>query len=179
MRFVAFFRNVNLGRPGSPSKAQLVSAFIAAGAKEVDSFLTHGNATFSASSSRGADVIAEAAREHLRLACGLIEPVYTRSLRYLAELVASEPFATAPDEDVYQRCVSFLPAGVTEIPEAPITTPRRDVEVFHFLSGEAFSVTRTVGGRSGYANGLLERVLRTRLTTRNWNTIVRLVRIHA
>jgi uncharacterized protein (DUF1697 family) len=174
MRFAAFFRNLNLGRPRSPSKQQFVGAFEAAGAHDVESVRSHGNILFSASGVRQARAIAGAASERMRLQCGLDEPVFVRSLKYLGELIAAEPFANAPTDDVDERCVTFLPAGMEDLPQATIVTPRRDAEIFGFQANEIFSVTRLVGGRPGPVNALLERRLRTRLTTRNWNTVCRL-----
>lgn len=174
MHFAAFFRNLNLGRPGSPSKTQLIAAFETAGATEVASVLSHGNVVFSAPGLRQARTIAGAASAQLRIACGLDEPVFVRSQKSLAELVASEPFAAAPDDDVHERCVTFLPPGITQRLATPIVTARRDAEIFHFRQDEVFSVTRLIGGRPGPVNALLERALRTRLTTRSWNTVIRL-----
>ena len=48
MRFAAFFRNLNLGRPGSPDRAQFIRSMEEAGARAVASVLSHGNAAFSA-----------------------------------------------------------------------------------------------------------------------------------
>ena len=49
-RHVAFFRNLNLGQRGSPTKAQLLEAFADAGAREVESFQVNGTVIFSSSS---------------------------------------------------------------------------------------------------------------------------------
>jgi hypothetical protein len=47
---VAFFRNLNLGQRGSPTKAQLLEAFAVAGAQDVESFQVNGTVLFSTSS---------------------------------------------------------------------------------------------------------------------------------
>ncbi|MFC5743808.1 DUF1697 domain-containing protein [Dyella tabacisoli] len=175
MRFAAFFRNVNFGHVGSPIKAQFIAAFEAVGAQDMSSFLTHGNASFSASNAAEAISLADAAREQLRRVCGWDGVAYTRSITYLAKRVASDPFVGAPQDDINDCCVTFLPDRLSEMPVTPIVVPRRDMEVFDVRAGEAFSVTRLVGGRVGNVNGLLERLLKAPLTTRNWNTVVRLV----
>lgn len=175
MRFAAFFRNVNLGRPGSPSREQLIAAFEAAGGGEVQSFRAHGNVVFAAAGLREAQTLAEAARDRLGRICGLCEPVYARSLKHLARLVASAPFADAPRDDIYEHCVSFLPAGLRSKPAVPLLTPRRDVEVLRFLAGEAFSVIRRIGSSPGPVNAVLERQFGAPTTTRNWSTVLRLV----
>jgi hypothetical protein len=49
-RNVAFFRNLNLGQRGSPTKAQLLEAFAEAGARDVESVGVNGTVVFSSSS---------------------------------------------------------------------------------------------------------------------------------
>ncbi|WP_266160866.1 DUF1697 domain-containing protein [Dyella silvatica] len=175
MRFAAFFRNVNFGHAGSSDKAQFVAAFNAVGAKHADSFLTHGNASFSATGADEAQVWVNEVCLRLRQVCAWDGVAYTRSMAYLAERVAADPFIAAPQDDISERCVTFLPDHLAGIPDIPIVVPRRDLEVFAVQAGEAYSVTRLVNGRPGNVNGLLERRLKIPLTTRNWNTVVRLV----
>jgi uncharacterized protein (DUF1697 family) len=174
MRFAAFFRNLNLGRAGSPTKGQLVAAFEAAGAHDVLSVHAHGNVAFSAASERKARTFADTANDRLRVLCGLDEPVFVRSVKYLVELAATEPFANASVDDIFERCVTFLPHDITDLGGLPIVTARRDAEIFGFVPGHAFSVTRLVGGRPSAVNALLERRLRARLTSRSWTTVLRM-----
>lgn len=178
MRFAAFFRNLNLGRAGSPDRAGLVAALVEAGASEVASFRAHGNAAFSATGIGTARRIAATAGARLHATCGWDEPVFVRSMKYLGTLVAAEPFAEAPPGDIHERCVTFLPVHTGTLPPLPIAGPRGDFEVFAVRGGEAFGVTRLVGGRPGNVTGHLERLLGTRLTTRNWNTVALLVQRH-
>ena len=42
MKHAAFFRNLNLGRPNCPTRAQFEAAFVAAGAGFASSLLTNG-----------------------------------------------------------------------------------------------------------------------------------------
>ena len=54
----------------------------------------------------------------------------------------------------------------------PATVPFKAAALFE---ANIFSVTRLVGGRPGTMGGVLERALGRALTTRNWNTIERIV----
>lgn len=177
MRFAAFFRNLNLGRAGSPTRSQFVEALEAAGARKVVSVLSHGNAAFDAADAPRAGALAQAACARLRGACGWSGTVHVRSVDYLARLIDAAPFAGSPVDGVHERCVTFLPAGAT-LPALPLASARNDLAVCHASAGEAFSITRLVNGRPGNVNGLLERLLCTPLTTRNWNTVVRVVERH-
>ena len=179
MKYAAFFRNVNLGRPNCPTKAQLEEAFAAAGAEAPASFQTNGTLVFSLKGRVSARRVLAAACKTLQAECGLTEPAYVRTMDHLAELVAQDPFAAVEPGTVYECCVSFLPSEGIALPAAPVESRRGDVQVLRFTGGEALSVSRKFGNSPGSPNALLERVLGAPVTTRNWNTVMRLVHKNA
>jgi len=92
MRFAVFLRNVNLGRPRSPSKLQFEQAFLDAGATQAASFLVNGTLVFDAPATRGKAVV-RAATARLHEVCGLVEPAF---LRRVDELAAPSPVIPSP-----------------------------------------------------------------------------------
>jgi uncharacterized protein (DUF1697 family) len=179
VKHAAFFRNLNLGRPSCPGKAQLEQAFVDAGAREAASFLGNGTVLFAAPTRVAPRKLLLAVSELLESRCGFVEPVYARPLSYLAELVASEPFALVDRAAVHECCVSFLhPDAVLPLALA-IEAKSRGVEVLRFTPGEALSVSRKTGKTPGSPNAFLEKLLGRPVTTRSWNTVARLVQKHA
>jgi uncharacterized protein (DUF1697 family) len=179
VKFAAFFRNLNLGRANCPSRVQLEHAFIAAGADTASSFLTNGTLVYSVSSNARARKVLAVARATLRAECGLVEPAFVRRVDSLAELVALNPFATIAPGGVYQCCISFLLDDGATLPKAPLRSARGDVEIIRYTGGEALSISRKIGNTPGSPNAFLEKLLGAPATTRNWNTVVRLVQKHA
>jgi uncharacterized protein (DUF1697 family) len=177
MRFATFFRNLNLGRPGKPTREQFLDAFEQAGASDVRSFLTHGNAVFSASGKRAAQAILRDACARLESCCGLKEPAFLRSMDSLAALVESDPFRDGPGDRIYERCVSFVTPKAVAALELPSVNAKRDVEVFAAGEAEFLSVSRKLGASPGSPNAWLERTLGVDATTRAWNTVVRITRL--
>ncbi|MBL8957307.1 MAG: DUF1697 domain-containing protein [Myxococcaceae bacterium] len=171
-RSVAFFRNVNLGRPPCPSKVELERAFFDAGAEVAFSFLTNGTVVFDA---RSPERVLELARARLA-ARGLREPAFLRTLRALRRLVARDPFSAVNRADVHECSVTLLDVAARFPRSAPRVTPRRDVEVLGFTRSEVFSLSRVVGRSPGSPNAFLEKLLGLPATTRNWNTVVRVVK---
>jgi uncharacterized protein (DUF1697 family) len=173
--YAAFLRNVNLGRPRSPTRAQLEAAFLESGAATARSFLVNGTLVFTPAAGRRARDVAARACAAMQASCGLAEPVFVRSVAALAELVARDPFdgIAADGEDAH--CITFLGAHRAALPALPFVTPRGDVELHAFTGDEALSVSRRVGASSGSPNALLERWFDTSATTRSWRTVVRLV----
>ncbi len=179
MKFVAFLRNVNLGQPGSPTRAQLESAFRLAGAGDPASFMSNGTLVFSVSRSRLALGMARRAREILNDVCGLTEPVFVQSLVHLAHLAAENPFEEFPASAISERLISFFEPRAAAKLKAPLESERKDCLVFRIGEGEALSVTRTIGGKAGHPALVLEKALGLPVTTRSWTTILRLVARHA
>lgn len=178
MTHAALFRNLNLGRANCPTKIQLESAFLAAGADSAASFLTNGTLVFSSKSKASARKVLARACRTLQTECGLKEPAYLREMDHLAGLVASHPFKSVLPGSVYACCVSFLPASYEEPPAWPRASVRGDVEILHVNGTEVFSISRQITKSPGSPNAFLEKLLGTPVTTRNWNTVVRLVGKH-
>jgi len=173
--YAVFFRNVNLGRPGKPGKAQLEAAFAAAGGLHAQSFLATGNVVFAAPGEAAARRVLARACAALEAACGLAEPAFLRPLEHLARLAAAAPFEAVRADDVHEYGVTFLAAPPAALPALPLRSARGDLEVFRIAGVEAFGFTRLVDGRPGNVNGLLEKRLQMPATTRSWNTVRRLV----
>jgi uncharacterized protein (DUF1697 family) len=179
VKYAALFRNLNLGRPNCPTKAQFEEAFVAAGAASASSFLTNGTMVFTAGSERRARKVFASACELLRGTCGLKEPGYVRTVEYLAELVARDPFCAVDSGSVYACCASFLLPRSTPLAGLPLESKRRDVLLLQSTGSEVLCVSLKIGNTPGSPNAFLENLLGSPVTTRNWNTIVRLVQRHA
>jgi len=174
-RYAAFLRNVNLGRPGSPTRAQFEEAFLAAGATSAASFLVNGTLVFGVAPGARPRALASRAGAHLRARCGLREPMFVRAVSELAALVASDPFAGHRAEGRDALCITFLGAPRQPLPALPLVTPRGDLELLRSDDTHVLSISRWVGKSGGSPNAWLERHLGEAATTRNWRTVVRLV----
>ena len=176
VRYVAFVRNVMVGRQGL-GRSALLSAFAEAGADEPVSYLATGNVSFACAPATVAGVGA-AAQQRIANILGRDEEVFVRSLAALRRRVSGRPFTPAPWQDTYERCVSFTASDLRNL-ELPYVTSRKDACLFDRVGADVYSVTRTIGGRPGSPGKALERLLGQPVTTRNWNTIERIVWLHA
>jgi uncharacterized protein (DUF1697 family) len=174
-RYAAFLRNVNLGRPGSPSRAQLEAAFLEAGATSAESFLVNGTLVFTVAPGARPRSLASRAGERMRASCGLREPLFVRAVDELRALAVSDPFAGQVAEDRDACCITFLGAPRRPPPALPLATPRGDLELLRCDDTHVLSVSRWVGKSGGSPNAWLERHFGEPATTRNWRTVLRLV----
>ena len=176
LKYAAFIRNIMVGRNGL-TREVLCEAFKQGGAGEVNSFLATGNLIFDGEEGRVLEITAHAAALLVKIGCK--EPFFVRSLVYLVAIITFDPFAAAPRDNIYEQCITFLPGKLSGLATLPIQSPRRDVEIFSLEEFEAYSITRKINGRSGYAGALIERQTGSQVTTRNWKTITRLVEKYA
>lgn len=98
-----------------------------------------------------------------------------RSVEALVDAVDSEPFASVMADDVYERCVTYFRTDAPLTLALPMQTSRADVVLFAADPGEVLSITRLIKGRPGQPGRVVESALSVRATTRNWNTIERIV----
>jgi uncharacterized protein (DUF1697 family) len=179
LKYVAFFRNLNLGRANCPDRLGFEQAFIDAGALSAASFLTNGTMVFSTASQSQCEHVFADASAGLAHTWNMKEPGCLRSMASLEALIALDPFAGLDDDHIHEYCVSFLPPACGPLGPLPITSKRGDVRLLQRISSEVFSLSLQVGKSSGSPNAWLEKLLGAAVTTRSLNTIVRLVQKHA
>jgi len=153
----------------------LLRIFADAGAFEPRSHLATGNVSFGWDGDDVSGLIA-ATQAGIATTMGRFEPVFVRSITALRSAVQSRPFRTTPIRDVGHRCVTFTEtAGRLEL---PLVSVRNDAYVFGASGTDFMSVTRLIDGRGGNVNRMVEKALSCSATTRNWNTIERIVTLH-
>ncbi len=179
MKFAAFFRNMNLGRVGSPTRLQLEQAFAEAGAAEASSFQVNGTLVFESSSVKAAQVILGAAAGTLSSRVGLQEPCCVRPLHALSRLPWAEVFAAVNPAEVHEFTVSFACGTLGSTLSLPQATERQDAVVLWVAQGNALSISRKIMSGPGSPNMLLERLTGVPFTSRSLGTIQRLLARYA
>jgi uncharacterized protein (DUF1697 family) len=179
LKFVAFFRNLNLGRSPAPTRVQLESAFRSAGATSAESFLTNGTLVFESNTRVNAEKVLTRARAVLQECNGFLEPAFLRELDYLAELVRRDPFASIDRAFVYEICVTFLDKSLILPSDPPSENGKKDVRAVEYTPSEFMSAVYKLGSSPGSPNAFIEKVFACTSTTRAWNTVCRLVKKHA
>lgn len=175
LQFAAFFRNTNLGRPGSPSRNQFEASFAEAGALRPVSFQSNGTLLFEAASQRKALSILGAASTKLQVACGLVEPGCVRSVALLASLPVEQVFQGIDRSSVHELSISFACRPLLEAPSLPLFNERKDAEVLWLEDGNALGIARKVMSGPGSPNRLLEHATGVPFTSRSILTLQRLL----
>ncbi|QJR11894.1 hypothetical protein DSM104443_02977 [Usitatibacter rugosus] len=175
-RHVAFLRAVNVGGRGVVKMSDLARRLTALGLTDVSTFIASGNVIFTA---QGKPLeLAQRIEADLLDWLGYPVAAMVRTWADLEALVASNPFkgvTRQPDAKLY---VAFLWEPPKEKPKLPRVSERSGLRLFRVTGSEAFMVAeRLADGKFGVPNLPLEKELGVPATTRNWNTILRLVNL--
>ncbi|MDR7251057.1 hypothetical protein J2X46_000029 [Nocardioides sp. BE266] len=159
---VAFFRNLNLGQPRSPSRAQLVDAFEAEGATGVLSHQVNGTVAFVTAGD--AQRLASAVAKRLTPVCAYDDVVLVRPLDWLSSLGLD----ALPD-----GCELTLFDGSLPFPETVPWSPGPEVTVLAADGGHA--IVQNHVERRSQGTRVIESLLSVRATSRGVGTVQRLL----
>ena len=168
--YVALLRGINVGGTNKVRMGDLRALFDALGYSDAQTYIQSGNVVFSATAQESALVAAiEAAIEET---FALRVPVVVRSRAQLAAVAATSPFDGAAPTAVH---VAFLSGRPRAASVAALDPDRSPPDTFAVVGREVYLHYPNGSGRSKLTVDYLERVLGTRATARNWNTVTKLL----
>jgi uncharacterized protein (DUF1697 family) len=171
MRWVAFVRNVMVGREGLQRTA-LVELTRGAGGTDVVSHLSTGNVTFSAEDV-DTGVLADQLEAGVERVIGRHQMVAIRSLPWLVSLAQSRPFEDF-DPDQWAFEVALLRHNAPPLDPARLEDPQRTI-IVGVHDRELLAARPAQGGHRPHVNRLLERATGAKCTSRGWSTLHRII----
>ena len=172
---VAFLRGINVGGHNPVKMDALRKAFEALGFQNVKTVLASGNVLFEAPK-YGPLSLARTIEHKLEVAFGHKICVLLRSLGQLEEVANSRPFQNINVTPQTRLYVTFLSEKLKSELKFPHESPDKGFTILRISSSEVCSVlTRSPTGQTTGLMDFLERELGRNITTRNWNTITRIL----
>ncbi|HSW48127.1 MAG TPA: DUF1697 domain-containing protein [Candidatus Saccharimonadales bacterium] len=182
-KYVAFLRGINVGGNKKVPMSDLKTAFESLGFSNVRTLLNSGNAVFDAEK---ADK--EKIEKKLEKLFGFQISVILRTMDNIKKLVDSKPFDRIKITPLTRLYVTFLKdpppprlrrAGKSESKlKTPYESPDKSFKILKVTEGEVISlVTLSPKFNTTEAMKVLEKEFGNKVTTRNWNTIVKLVNL--
>lgn len=174
MKHVAFLRAVNVGGRGAVKMDALRLALEGLGLLSVRTVLQSGNVLFETEAEDAAG-LAKKIEKQLRGSLGIKTTVLLRKHREIEKLALRDPFGDEDRSRFIKRYVAFLAEKPRGRFEPPISSAEEGLEMFSIEGREAFILSRPIRGRYGFPNHFVEETLAVTATTRNWNTVLRLL----
>ncbi len=172
--FIALLRGVNVG--GNILKMDRLRALCAElGAKNARTYVQSGNVVFEAqgSASRWMQTLERKLARESRLPVSVI----VRTAAEMSAVFAGNPFLKDKGIDSARLAVTFLQQAPAKTALAALAALKIGSERFHRAGKEIY-----LHCPNGFADSklyMLDKVLKQRTTTRNWNTVTKLCEISA
>ncbi len=176
--FVALLRGINVGGNKKVPMADLKKLLTKLGFENVSTLLNSGNASFDAK-------ISDAKKLTLQLEKALQDffgfpiPVIVRTKKELEALKKADPFKGIKVTADTRLYVTFLTEKPTSKLKIPYVSPGKEFRILQVTSGEVLSVLNVKDMGSVDAMAIVEKEFGKNVTTRNWNTVEKLLKSDA
>ncbi|GAB4329284.1 MAG: DUF1697 domain-containing protein [Candidatus Zixiibacteriota bacterium] len=177
MTHVAFIRAINVGGRAIVKMADLQRAFEDAGADDVQTYIQSGNVLFDAPTSELAQTrLFRAIQSRVDSLLGKRIDIIYRTSGELKQMIESDPFSSIDSRKDLKLYVAFLAKSPKGSPKLPLRSDKDGIEVIRIAGPDVFVVSHPVGqGRYGAPNLFIEKAFSCPATSRNWNTVRKIV----
>lgn len=174
MRYVAFLRGINVGGHKIIKMPELTEIFLSFGLENVKTLLQSGNVLFDWSKATNTSVVKKLETGLLKK-LGYEVKVLVRTIPEVEAILHANPFGTIKEGSDIKLYVTFLPEPAKEQPVLPYVSKKDGFEIIAITGQEIYTVAhRLPDGRYG-SLGYIEKTFGKYSTTRNWNTVMKLV----
>jgi len=175
MKYVALLRAINVGGNHIVRMEELRRAFKVAGYSNISTLLATGNVIFE-SSNEDIEELTDSLEIFLRKRFGFEIPVLLRTMDNIKALFASDPFKGIKVTNETRLYVSFLSEPKKPSMKIPYESENGLFKILRVTPEEVCCMlTLTQDGDSTKLMNIVEKEFGKRVTTRNWNTIKKLV----
>jgi len=169
---VALIRGVNVGGK-TLSMERLRVGLAGSGFEDVKTYIQSGNVVLRAVR-RTPESVAMKIEQLIRKDFHLEVTVIVRTLSEMQHVISRNPFVGKPKIDESRLHVTFLATQPTRTAIETLTALPAEGDRFRHTGREIYLHCPDGYGKTKLSNSLIERVLATRATTRNWNTVRKL-----
>lgn len=171
--YIAFLRGINVGGHHKVPMADLKKECATIGLVNVSTLLNSGNIIFE---SIDEDILELSTKmsKHLEIAFGFPIPVALQKAQTITALLMDNPFKEITLTKDIRLYVSFLPNNASHDIEIPWESDDHSFQIIDRRSEILCSVLDLSISKTTIAMGIIEKNYGKNVTTRNWNTIVRI-----
>ena len=176
MRYIALLRGINVGGNKKIKMADLRTMLEGLGFSNVKTVLASGNVAWDADHS-DTDAMQKSVEDAIHATFGFAVPIIVFPAQYIQTLIESDPFAGIEVTKETRLYVTFLPQPTPTTLNIPYDAPTGDFRILAVNDYTVCSVltvtkTKTVDGMK-----ILETEFGKQITTRNWNTVIKLANL--
>lgn len=175
MKYIALLRGINVGGNKKVPMVTLKNCFEDLGYSDVVTLLNSGNVVFS-SDKKDVTVIKKEIEERIEKIFGFSVSIQIITQIVLKDMVSQNPFAKVRISDSIQRYVTFIPDKQSlKNPQVQLDTSFKIVKITERALFSVLTLSKVFS--STEAMKALDKIYGTSITTRNWNTVVKLANL--
>jgi uncharacterized protein (DUF1697 family) len=174
IKYVAFLRGINVGGHKLIKMEELKRLFESLGFQNVQTVLASGNVLFDARKAAPLALGQKIGKE-LKTAFGHEVGVIIRTMQEIRNLVDSDPFKNITVTPQTRLYITLLPEKTKSSLKAPYASAEKDVRILKISPGEVLTAL-TISQDRGTVElmSFLDKEFGKAVTTRSWNTIVKI-----
>jgi uncharacterized protein (DUF1697 family) len=177
MMWVAFLRGINVGGHKPIKMDALKKMFESLRNRNVATVLASGNVVFETTATSAPKIAAEIENK-LKQSFGYEIGVMVRTIDQIRALSKADPFKRTKITPNTRLYVTFLSEKPTTKLRIPYTSPEKDFQILRVSPSEVCSALTVSPGRgTTEAMKILEKEFGRNLTTRNWNTVGKILAV--
>jgi uncharacterized protein (DUF1697 family) len=171
-KFIAFLRAINVGGH-NVTMVELRGLFESLALKDVETFIASGNVIFT-SRSKDIRTLEQKIENQLLRSLGYEVKVFLRTVPEVAAIAGYKPFNKSQLSSAAALNVAFLADPISAEATKSVLALKTAIDDFHVKGREVYWLCQSKQSDSKFSNMRFEKMLRTRATWRNINTVVRL-----
>jgi uncharacterized protein (DUF1697 family) len=172
-KYISILRGINLGSHNKVLMTDLKALYESLGFQQVITYIQSGNVVFDAEGD-AAD-LAQKLEQAIAQKYAVAVPVILRTVEEWAKVVANNPFMNQESIDLEKLHVTFLGKVPTDILLNKIKTFDFSPDKFTIIGKEVHLHCPIDYGHTKLSNRFFEGQLKVQATTRNWNTVNKLL----
>lgn len=173
--YIAFLRGINVSGHKIIKMTELAKMFTDLKFKNVKTYIASGNVLFDSNEKDSSKLEPKIEKEIMKT-FGFDVVVFIRTKEELEKIVKLNPFAKIKIEKP-KFYVLFMKEKFSKL-KLPLLSEKYAVEIISALDNNLFCVARPdVVGSGGGANLFIEKEHKIPATTRNWNTIIKIMNL--
>lgn len=173
---ILFLRGINVGGNKKVPMGELKIMFQKMGFENIHTILNSGNVVFDAQEEMET-ILLKKIVDKIEIRFGFYVNAMLRSGEEIKKLIDMEPFKKEEIVKNTRLYITFLNKKNTSELELPYTSPENDFRILQKTEREIFSVVNIETKKSVDAMVFLEKEFGKDVTTRNWNTILKLKKL--
>ncbi|MCA9894943.1 MAG: DUF1697 domain-containing protein [Anaerolineae bacterium] len=175
-RYIGLLRGINVGGNKKVPMADLREMMVSLGFENVKTVLASGNVAWDADSD-DTDAMQSRIEAAIQSKFGFNVPTQVIPQTQVEALITRDPFAGIEVTADTRLYVTFLPQAHSPSFEVPYHAPTGDFTILSVAPTDVCSVLTVSNTRSIDAMAILETEFGKGITTRNWNTVLKIAKL--